>query len=121
MRAVCDVCAAHGDKAAVGVDVNTQCSSLREGKTHFHLNAGVECRASVSERILVSLSLKEKKRRLCLFIFETKNPFILHQSQSLHLILFPNRVSQPHALLALGGSFDGVSENIRTSTTYSAT
>ena len=30
VRAMCDVCAAHGNRAAVGVDVDTQGSSLRE-------------------------------------------------------------------------------------------
>ena len=30
VRCMCDVCAAHGDRAAVGVDVDTQGSSLRE-------------------------------------------------------------------------------------------
>ena len=30
VRAMCDVCAAHGDRAAVGVDFNEQGSSLRE-------------------------------------------------------------------------------------------
>ena len=33
--AVCDKCATHGDKAAVGFDVDTQGSSLREHATHF--------------------------------------------------------------------------------------
>ena len=47
----CDmpVCAAHDDRTAVGVDVDTQGSSLREDKTYFPLNARVECRAFVSE------------------------------------------------------------------------
>ena len=54
VRAVCDVCAAHGDSAAVCVDVDKQGSSLREDETHFPFNARVECRAVVSERILVS-------------------------------------------------------------------
>ena len=31
--------AAHGDRAAVGVDVDAQGSGLREDKTHFPLNA----------------------------------------------------------------------------------
>ena len=53
VRCMCDVCAAHGDRAAVGVDVDAQGSSLRED--HFPLNARVECRAFVSERILVGL------------------------------------------------------------------
>ena len=76
VRAVCDVCAAHSDKAAVGDGVDVQGSSLREDETHFPLNAKVECRAVASERILVGLrwhaeeavvflgfpiSLKEKK------------------------------------------------------------
>ena len=37
MRAVCDVCAAHSDRAAVGVDVDAQGSSLREDESHFTL------------------------------------------------------------------------------------
>jgi len=37
VRAVCDVCAAHGDRAAVGVDVDAQGSGLREDETHFPL------------------------------------------------------------------------------------
>ena len=52
---MCDVCAAHGDRAAVGVDVDAQGSSLREDETHFPLNARVECRAFESERILFGL------------------------------------------------------------------
>ena len=35
---MCDVCAAHGDRAAVGVDVDAQGSSLREDESHFPLN-----------------------------------------------------------------------------------
>ena len=52
VRAVCDVCAAHGDTAAVGVDVDAQGS---EDETHFPINTRVECRAFVLERILVGL------------------------------------------------------------------
>ena len=48
VRCMCDVCAAHGDRAAVGVDVDAQGSSLREGETGFPLNARVECRTFVS-------------------------------------------------------------------------
>ena len=44
VRCMCDVCAAHGDRAAVGVDVDAQGSSLRKGETHFPRNARVECR-----------------------------------------------------------------------------
>ena len=55
VRCMCDVCAAHGDRAAVGVDVDAQGSSLREDESHFPLNARVECCAFVSERILVGL------------------------------------------------------------------
>ena len=55
VRCMCDVCAAHGDRAAVGVDVDAQGSGLREDESHFPLNARVECRAFVSERILVGL------------------------------------------------------------------
>ena len=47
MRCMCDVCAAHGDWAAVGVDVDAQGSSLREDETHFPFDARVECRAFV--------------------------------------------------------------------------
>ena len=47
---MCDVCAAHGDRAAVGVDVDAQGSGLREDESHFPLNARVECRAFVSEK-----------------------------------------------------------------------
>ena len=36
-----DVCAAHGDRAAVSVDVDAQGSSLREDESHFPLNARV--------------------------------------------------------------------------------
>ena len=52
---MCDVCAAHGDRAAVGVDVDAQGSGFREDETHFPLNVKAECRAFVSERILVGL------------------------------------------------------------------
>ena len=55
VRCMCDVCAAHGDRASVGVDVDAQGSGLREDETHFPFNARVECRAFVSERILVGL------------------------------------------------------------------
>ena len=48
------MCAAYGDRAAVGVEVDAQGSGLREDETHFPFNARVECRAVVSERILVS-------------------------------------------------------------------
>ena len=38
VRCMCDVCAAHGDRAAiVGVDVDAQGSGLREDETHFLL------------------------------------------------------------------------------------
>ena len=49
---MCDVCAAHGDRAAVGVDVDAQGSSLREVETRLLHNARVECRALVLERTL---------------------------------------------------------------------
>ena len=55
VRCICDVCAAHGDRAAVGVDVDVQGSGFREDETPFPLNARVECRAFESERILVGL------------------------------------------------------------------
>ena len=54
VRGMRDVCAAQGDRSAV-VDVDAQGSSLREDEPHFPLNARVECRAFVSERILVDL------------------------------------------------------------------
>ena len=52
VRCMCHVCAAHGDRAAVGVDVDAHASSLAEDETHFPLNAREEYRAFVSERIL---------------------------------------------------------------------
>ena len=61
VRCMCDVCAAHGDRAAVGVDVDAQGSGLCEDESHFPLNAGVECRAFVSERILVGLRWHAEK------------------------------------------------------------
>ena len=61
MRAVSDVCAAHGDRAAVGDYVDVQGSSLREDETHFPFDARVECRAFVSERILVGLRWHAEK------------------------------------------------------------
>ena len=48
VRCMCDVCAAHGDRAAAGVDVDAQGSGLREDETYFPINARVECRAFVS-------------------------------------------------------------------------
>jgi len=38
---VSDVCAAHGDRATVGADVDAQGSGLREDEAHFPLNARV--------------------------------------------------------------------------------
>src|SRR6056300_256162 len=61
VRCMCDVCAAHGDRASVGVDVDAQGSSLREDESHFPLNARVECRAFVLERILVGLRWHAEK------------------------------------------------------------
>ena len=61
VRCMGDVCAAHGDRAAVGVDVDAQGSSLREDESHFPLDARVECRAFVSERILVGLRWHAEK------------------------------------------------------------
>ena len=55
------MCEAHGDRAAVGVHVDAQGSSLREDESHFPLNAKVECRAFVSERILVGLRWHAEK------------------------------------------------------------
>ena len=49
VRCMCDVCAAHGDRAAVGVDVDAQGSGLCQHESHFPLNARVECRAFVSD------------------------------------------------------------------------
>ena len=42
-----DMCAAHGDRAATGVDVDAQGCSLRENETHFPLIVRVECSAFV--------------------------------------------------------------------------
>ena len=42
VRAVCDVCATHGDKAAVGVDVDAQGSSLCEDEIPLSLNDGAQ-------------------------------------------------------------------------------
>ena len=39
MRGMCDVRAAHGDRAAIRVDVDAQGSSLGEDETHFSLSA----------------------------------------------------------------------------------
>ena len=39
VRCMCDVFAAHGDRAAVGVNVDAQGSNLREDESHFPLNA----------------------------------------------------------------------------------
>ena len=35
VRGMCDVCAVHADRAAVGLDIGAQGSSLREDETHF--------------------------------------------------------------------------------------
>ena len=59
VRCMCDVCAAHGDRAAVGVDVDAQGSGLREDESHFPLNARVECCAFVSERIWFALARRK--------------------------------------------------------------
>ena len=61
VRCMCDVCAAHGDRAAVGVDVDAKGSGLREDETYFPLNARVECRAFVSGKILVGLRWHAEK------------------------------------------------------------
>ena len=61
VRCMGDVCAAHGDRAAVSVDVDALGSSLREDESHFPLNARVEYRAFVSERILVGLRWHTEK------------------------------------------------------------
>ena len=55
------MCAAHGDRAAVGVDVHAQGSSLREDESHFRLNAGVECRTFVSENTPGWFALARRK------------------------------------------------------------
>ena len=65
MRCMCDVCAAHGDRAAVGVDVDAQGRGLREDESHFPLNSRVEYRAFVSERILVGLRWHAEEAVLC--------------------------------------------------------
>ena len=49
---MCDVYAAHGDRAAVDADVDAQGSSIREDETHFPLCAKVECHAFVLERFV---------------------------------------------------------------------
>ena len=41
-RCMCDVWAAHYDRAAGGVDVDAQGSGLREDESHFPLNARVD-------------------------------------------------------------------------------
>ena len=61
VRCMCDGCAAHGDRAAVGVDVDAQGSGFREDESHFPLNARVEYRAFVKERILVGLRWHPEK------------------------------------------------------------
>ena len=61
VRCVCDACAANGDRAAVGVDVDALGSGLREDESHFPLNARVECRAFVSGKILVGLRWHPEK------------------------------------------------------------
>jgi len=48
VRCMRDVSAAHGGRAAVGVDGDAQGSGLREDETHFPLNARVECGAFVT-------------------------------------------------------------------------
>ena len=68
MRCMCDVCAAHGDRAAVSVDVDAQGSGLREDESHFPLNASVECHAFVSERILVGLRWHAEKAAVTVFL-----------------------------------------------------
>ena len=40
VRVVCDVCAAHGERADAGVNVDTQGSNLREDETHFDVHEG---------------------------------------------------------------------------------
>ena len=63
VRCMCYVCAAHGDlRAAVGVDVDAK-GGLREDETRFPLNARVECRTFVSERILVGCAGTPKRRQ----------------------------------------------------------
>ena len=50
VRVVCDVCAAHSDRAAVGVDVDTQGSSLHEDETDFSLSCQSKtCRVCIGQ------------------------------------------------------------------------
>ena len=58
VRCMCDVCAAHGDRAAVGVDVDAQGSGLREDESHFPFNA----------RVPLNLKRKQLPSRLCLLM-----------------------------------------------------
>ena len=71
VRCMCDVCAAHGDRTAVGVDVDAQGSGLREDGTHFLHNARVERRAFVSphltrsfRRMLLGRESSRRKRAI---------------------------------------------------------
>ena len=61
VRCMCDVCAAHGDRAAVGVDVDAQGSG--EDETHFPLDARVECRAFVLEGYWLVCTGTPKRRQ----------------------------------------------------------
>jgi hypothetical protein len=54
-QAVCDVCAAHGERAAVGVNADAQGRSLRKDETHVPLDAKAECCAFLLEIILLVL------------------------------------------------------------------
>ena len=49
------MCAAYGDRAAVGIHVDTHGSSLGEDEMHFALNATLGCREFIATRILVCL------------------------------------------------------------------
>ena len=57
---MCDVCAAHGDRAAVGVDVDAQGSSLREDKllAGGACRFGAEIRQEINHRGRTSVPLK---------------------------------------------------------------
>ena len=62
VRCMCDACAAHSDRAAVGVDVDVQGSDFREDEIRFALNARVEYRAFVSGKILLACAGTPKRR-----------------------------------------------------------
>ena len=62
VQSVCDLCTAHGKSLATdlpSVSILIR-SCLREDETHLPLVARVECRAFVSERILVGAGTLER-------------------------------------------------------------